>query len=142
MIGLEGTQAEPFCIRLEIGKPIPIGETIFFAKLYSRNQFDSAVKVNNLLTNSCLDYDTLSGEVFVRSRQNGDAYHPVSRGGKTLKKLFNEKNIPVYQRNSIPVLCDAEGIVMVSGFGCDERVKLTSDTQSILVFTTHKNFKE
>ena len=38
------------------------------------------------------------------------------------------------KRAETPVLCDAKGIVLVPGFGCDERVRLSSSTTQVLVF--------
>ena len=34
-----------------------------------------------------------------------------------LKKIFNDKKIPLGERNKIPVVCDSQGIVWVMGFG-------------------------
>ena len=69
----------------------------------------------------------------VRQRLPGDGFHPVGRGcGKTLKKLFNEAAVPVAERDTLPVLCDGQGIVLVAGFGCDERVRITETTAGVL----------
>ena len=82
---------------------------------------------------NALDYGKISGSLCVRRRLPGDAFHPVGRGcGKTLKKLFNEAALPVWERDAIPVLCDEQGIVMVVGFGCDERVRITEATTDVL----------
>ena len=56
------------------------------------------------------------GELFVRYRKDGDSYY---YGGIThkLKKIFNDKKIPLRDRESIPILCDEKGIVWVPGFG-------------------------
>lgn len=85
----------------------------------------------NLLKNS-LDYDKINGKLFLRQRQDGDAYHPVGRGGKTLKKLFQEAGIAVEDRQCVPVLCDDDGILLVDGFGCDRRASVTESTRVIL----------
>jgi hypothetical protein len=34
-----------------------------------------------------------------------------------LKKVFNDKDIPPSQRDMIPIVCDASGIVWVPGLG-------------------------
>ena len=73
--------------------------------------------------------------VTIRQRLPGDAYHPVGRGGgKSLKKLFNEAGYSQKMRAETPVLCDEEGIVLVCGFGCDERVKIRPSTTRVLAF--------
>ena len=61
----------------------------------------------------------IEGELFVRSKEDGDAYR---YGGKTrkLKKLFSDASVPPHLRARVPVLCDERGIVWVSGFGVRE----------------------
>ncbi len=61
----------------------------------------------------------IQGEMFVRSKQDGDAYR---YGGKTrkLKKLFSDASVPPHLRSRVPVLCDDCGIVWVAGFGVRE----------------------
>ena len=45
---------------------------------------------------------------------------------RKLKKLFNDKNIPIAERERIPIFCDASGILWVPGFGVrDDGVKST-----------------
>ncbi len=56
------------------------------------------------------------GELFLRPRIDGDT---VFYGGMTrkLKKLFNDRKIPLSLRAAIPILCDEKGVVWVPGFG-------------------------
>jgi tRNA(Ile)-lysidine synthase len=58
----------------------------------------------------------ISGELYVRTKKDGDSYY---FGGMTrkLKKLFNDKKIPVSIRSKIPIICDDKGILWVPGFG-------------------------
>lgn len=67
-----------------------------------------------------LSTDIISNGLSVRSRKDGDSY---SYGGKTrkLKKLFNDKSIPVNLRKCVPVFEDRFGIVWVCGFGIRSR---------------------
>ena len=56
------------------------------------------------------------GEVYIRSRQSGDAIR-LPGGTKTLKKLLIDRKIPAAERSRIPVLCDDLGILAVGGIG-------------------------
>ena len=58
------------------------------------------------------------GQIRIRSRQCGDRIR-CSGGTKTLKELYIDSKIPASQRNCVPVLEDAQGIVGVFGFGAD-----------------------
>ena len=69
-----------------------------------------------------LNFDKINGRLFVRSRRDGDSY---VFGGMTrkLKKLFNDRKYPMDVRRSLPIVCDADGIVWVPGFPCADRVR-------------------
>ena len=81
-----------------------------------------------------LDCDKIHGRVFVRSREAGDKISLKSRNcTKTLKKLFNELEIPPEKRQSIAVLSDDDGVIAVEGVGCDSRVCVSCSTKKVLV---------
>lgn len=64
------------------------------------------------------DYGKIKGELVISSRKSGDVFSFKKRGiSKSIKKLFNEKKIPVSERNKIAVLRDGENIVWVEGIG-------------------------
>ncbi|MCQ2479944.1 MAG: tRNA lysidine(34) synthetase TilS [Clostridia bacterium] len=78
-----------------------------------------------------LDYDSVVGQLTLRSRQAGDEIRIAGRKcTKTLKKLFTEDKIT--DKNSVLVLADELGVVWVQGYGCAERCKITAKTKNIL----------
>ena len=52
--------------------------------------------------------------LLVRSRRTGDRI-PIASGRKSLKKLFNEWQVPEEKRWMIPVVADKEGVLAVMG---------------------------
>ena len=58
------------------------------------------------------------GEMRLRPRKSGDSIC-LSGGSKSLKKLFIDRKIPAAQRQQIPVICDAEGILGVYTIGAN-----------------------
>lgn len=60
------------------------------------------------------------GELLLRSRETGDVL-TLPGGSKPLKKLFIDRKIPAADRCRIPVVCDAEGILGVYGFGVNHK---------------------
>ena len=96
----------------------------------------------------------ICGRLFVRPKQDGDS---MFYGGMTrkLKKLFNDRKIPVSQRRLIPILCDDKGIVWVPGCGVRDdnnngshgslHATLAirdSDTKSEYTFCFAENYKQ
>jgi len=62
-----------------------------------------------------LKVDLLKGLLSVRFRQGGEIFHPANRAhSQRLKKLFQEENIPPWERNLIPLIyCNDELIAVV-----------------------------
>ncbi len=77
---------------------------------------DYSSKIYNISTQASLSSAIIKGDLFIRNKRDGDA---CFWGGMThkLKKLFNDRKIPVPMRSKIPILCDEAGIVWLPGFG-------------------------
>lgn len=124
----------PFSVPVEPGGDYTFGDTRYHCRLLSRADFAASQKIYKNLLHFSLCYDILNGSLVARQRLPGDRYHPVHRGGKTLKSLCQEAGLTPQQRAALPVVCDRQGIVLVPGFGCDERVRLTESSEQILLF--------
>lgn len=97
-------------------------------------------KINNLLLKSAIDYDKISGELKLRNRCAGDKITIFGRDvTKSLKKLFNEAEIPLHLRDTWPIAVDDNGVVWVYRLGVDKRVALSKETQNAAVFTVLEN---
>ena len=97
-------------------------------------EINNLQNISNQYLEYFLDYDKIHGKVFVRSREAGDKITLISRNcTKTLKKLFNELSIPPEKRDSIVVVADDNGVLIVEGIGIDRRAAITSDTEKVLV---------
>ena len=81
-----------------------------------------------------LDYDKIHGKVFVRSREAGDRITLVSRNcTKSLKKLYNELSVPPEKRDSVAVVADDNGLLVLEGVGVDRHASVSSETEKIMV---------
>lgn len=108
-----------------------------------KNDFLNNCKLLNKKFDFYCDCDKIIGNVYVRERRSGDFIAPADRNcTKTLKKLFNEYHIPVEKRNSIPIICDDNGIIGVCGYCADERVKIDFNTRNILTLVVHLDMED
>ena len=76
--------------------------------------------------------DKIIGEITARNREPGDK---IKIGGhhKSLKKLMNEKKVPIEIRDELPVLCDDEGIIWVPYVGT--RDGITGKNGKVICFS-------
>ncbi len=118
------------------GERCEICGRIYQIACVSLEEYEKKKKIHKNLLKNTVNYDKISGDLVVRQRLPGDAYHPMGRqGGKSLKKLFNEAKIPPEIRDTIPILCDSAGILLAYGCGCDERVRPDESTRRFLIIT-------
>ena len=104
-------------------------ETII-AENFSDKDF---LKNHNYMLENAVDYDKIIGDVFIRSREQGDSIFLQKRKvTKTLKKLFCEMKIPKEDRDKIPVICDEEKVLWVEGIGVNGTCRVTENTKNIL----------
>lgn len=101
----------------------------------NKNSIVNLKNINKNLFHNYLNYDMINGNIIIRTRRQGDAFRPKSKGcTKSLKKLFNEAKIPPYKRNRLIVAQDDDGIIWVEGFGADMRVAADDDTKNFIGF--------
>ena len=87
-------------------------------EIQKNNDLLKNVYKSSILTE--LNSDKINHILFVRSRRNGDSY---VYGGMTrkLKKLYNDRGLGASERESLPIIEDAEGILWVPGFPAADR---------------------
>ena len=104
-------------------------------RLLSAEECEEYKNVHKMFFKYALDYDKIQGDLIVRTWQPGDKLHPSGRGvGKSLKKIWQETTVSIFDRRQYPVVCDAKGIVLIPGICCDERVSPCGDTKLFLVW--------
>lgn len=101
---------------------------------------DNSKIVNQFDDKNMIDYNSISGELVLRTRKSGDKFTFVKRNvTKSLKKLFTEENIPVEARNTIPVISDDLGVVWVYGFGVTKRCCADKYSDNIILVRGKNN---
>ncbi len=130
----------PFSHTVVLGEPYVAGNNTYRINRYSRKEYEQKLKNDKNIFKNAFDCDKINGALILRQRLAGDMFHPAGRGcGKTLKKLFNENKVTA--RDALPIVCDETGIVLVFGFGCDERVQVSSDTVFVAVLEKEEEVK-
>ncbi len=103
------------------------------------NFSENTQKIHNLLLKNAIDCDKIVGELDLRTRLSGDSIRLFGRNcTKTLKKLFTEKQVPLNERDYIPVIADSKGVVWVYGIGVSERCAVDEKTSSIFKIKVSK----
>ena len=85
-----------------------------------------------------LDGEKIENCLF-RFRKEGDWIERFGGGRKTLKKFFNEKKIPVEEREFLPLIAGADGeVYAVCGVEISEKVKVTGESTRVLYLLVKK----
>lgn len=112
------------------------GETRLSFSFVYKKDFVKTQKIHKHQLANCLDYDKIHDNLILRQRSAGDRLRPAGRGcTKTFKNLFQEWEVPPEKRGDMPVLSDEAGPVWALFFGVDERVRVTDETQRILMIS-------
>ena len=102
--------------------------------------FEKNQNVNNLLLKNAIDCDKIVGKYNLRTRCSGDSIRLKNRGcTKPLTKLYNECNIPIEERDLIPVIADEKGVIWIYGIGVAHRCAINENSKRILIIETEKD---
>ena len=83
--------------------------------------------IHNTLTSFCFAYTEICGNITVGARREGDTMRPLGRGcTKQIRRLLAENDCPAQLRNSVPVIRDEKGVLLLYGCCADERAAVES----------------
>ena len=109
-----GTQDDDVDYYIEVKDEITEVEPYSAEFILSKDKYSSNVYKKSIQAN--LSSAIISGSLYLRPKRDGDT---VYYGGMThkIKKLYNDKKIPLSIRKKLPILCDDKGVLWVPGFG-------------------------
>ena len=83
------------------------------------------------------EFDIIEGDMRVRSKKDGDSYQ---YGGMThkLKKLFNDRDVPISQRDKVAIICDKKGILWPVGFSPRQDGKTGTNGKYLYIALAHE----
>lgn len=86
------------------------------------------------------DLDKFPKNAIFRFRKEGEEMQVFGGGTKSLKKLFNERKIPVGEREWLPMIAEGDCVYAVCGVEISERVKVDETTRrQIYIYLRKKN---
>ena len=82
-----------------------------------------------------LDADRFSHDLVVRSWERGDYFFPYGMAGKRKKiqDFFSDLKVRRADRNKVPLIVAAEGLLWVGGYRSDHRFRVTGKTRRVAV---------
>ncbi len=90
-----------------------------------------------------IDLDKLPPAARFRFRKEGDFICSFGGGKKSLKKFFNEKEIPVKERGCLPLLATEDGeVYAVCGVEISKKLAVENGTKRTAYMTTRKREKK
>ncbi|MGN0470611.1 MAG: tRNA lysidine(34) synthetase TilS [Acutalibacteraceae bacterium] len=107
--------------------------------LMNIDEFNKYQKINNLVFNNSMDYDTIPFNRVFRTRKSGDMFTLPKRNiTKSLKKYFIELKVPQENRDEIILLASGSDILWIEGIGVSKKYRVSTDTKKVLVLEIKK----
>ena len=79
-----------------------------------------------------IDGKKLPSDLVIRTREDGDVFHPLSLGGtQKLKKWFIDHRISSAERDRQLLLCDGNEVLWIIGHAISDRLKIDDDTEIV-----------
>ena len=96
----------------------------------SQENQDKEENIYTLFTQVTLSSDKIVGNLFCRARLSGDK---IRRGGisKDVRKLLSEKKIPLIDRETLPIVCDDNGVLWIPGIALRDGTAAQENEKSI-----------
>lgn len=118
---------------LETGKFTEFGD--FSVGVFEKESDITPLSENiyNLFIQQVLNRDRIYGNLFVRTRRPGDTFFFHGKHRK-LKKLMCDEKIPQRIRDSLPLICDESGIVLVPTLSDELNEKCDGNVLHIIIF--------
>ncbi len=87
-----------------------------------------------------LDYDVTGKVLSLRPRRRGDRFWPqgLGDGPTSVNHFMTNAKVPRAWRDSLPLLVSTAHVLWIAGWRIDERVKVTENTERVLVLTFGK----
>lgn len=107
--------------------------------LMNIDEFNKYKKINNLVFNNSMDYDTIPFNRVFRTRKSGDVFTLPKRNiTKSLKKYFIELKVPQEKRDEIILFASGSDILWIEGIGVSKKYRVSTDTKKVLVLEIKK----
>lgn len=104
---------------------------LYAEKISSKDLVQGYLREQHDLYQVLLDLDKIQPPLLVRSRREGDRFHPLGMGGHSVKLsdfMINEK-LPRRARNGWPLVCSGDQIAWVPGLRIADPFRITDATQ-------------
>ena len=114
-----------FCIPVESGRAYELGGYLFRmdpagAPVFSDNQ-----------SVEYADAEAIKGPLVLRNWEKGDWFIPLGMSNRRkVSDFFIDEKIPLFEKNSVPILVSDGKIVWICGKRLDDRFKISPKTQS------------
>lgn len=103
------------------------------------DEFNKYKKINNLVFNNSMDYDTIPFNGVFRTRKSGDFFTlPKRNVTKSLKKYFIELKVPQEKRDEIILFASDSDILWIEGIGVSKKYRVSENTKTVLVLEFQK----
>ena len=123
---------------LRFEKAEPAGETPMETQelpvraVYSVFPYEIGSEIPEQKYTKWFDYDKISGDIRIRSREPEDYLVLAGVGTKSVSRYMIDAHIPKEERDHVPLLADGHHILWIIGYRMSAAAQITRDTKTVL----------
>jgi tRNA(Ile)-lysidine synthase len=139
VIGRDLAMYEPYEVQLEVPGETRIESGGFTYNVEVLKEKPDTPDLYRSGESAYFDFNDLALPLVVRNWREGDRFVPFGlKGSKKVHDIFIDEKVPVSQRTMIPLVCDGDGVIWVTGVRRADRARITDKTSTVVKITFSK----
>jgi tRNA(Ile)-lysidine synthase len=136
VIGRDLALYEPYEVQLNVPGETRVENAGYVYSAEVLNQKPETADVYRSGRSAYFDFSDLALPIVARNWREGDRFVPFGlKGSKKIHDVFIDEKVPVSERTMIPLVCDREGIIWVTGVRRADRARITDRTKAVVKIT-------
>ncbi len=132
VIGRDVALSEPYEVELAVPGETVVEGTGYIFSIEILEERPGTADIYRSGGSAYFDFDELVPPLKARNWREGDRFVPFGlKGSKKVHDVFIDEKVPVSSRARIPLVCDAEGVIWVTGVRRADRARVTDRTSTI-----------
>lgn len=136
VVGRDLALYEPYEVQINVPGETVVENARYVYAVEILNEKPETPDVYRSGQSAYFDFSELALPLVARNWREGDRFIPFGlKGSKKVHDIFIDEKVPVSKRTMIPLVCDADGVIWVTGVRRADRARVTDKTSTVVKIT-------